>query len=73
MFLPSILADINDAPATFLTRSSAIAPRMSAVLVETALIIPELVLQVGRGPEEGLIQQLSPPAEPIPNFQGFGS
>ena len=56
MFLPSIVADIYDSPATFLNGSSAIAPGMSPALVVIGLVISKLVLQVSRGPEEGMIQ-----------------
>jgi len=58
MFLPTVVVDIYRRIAGSFHRRYTIPPGMSLALVEIALIVPQLILQVSSGPEKGLIQQL---------------
>jgi len=54
--LPSVVVQADDIVAIKVSGSSTIPARMAAMLVVVPLVIPELVFQVSRSPEEGLIQ-----------------
>ena len=60
MLLPSVSTDTNDFFVAWTHWRRAIPAGMASVLVVTSLIVLKLVLQVRCGPEQGLIQQLSP-------------
>ncbi len=56
MVLPAIFADISDVIGNWLYESLATPGRMAPMLVVVALVFRQFVLEVSRGPEEGLIQ-----------------
>ena len=56
MFVPSIVADINDIVFDSLNWTSILPSRTSPILVVIALITPELVFEVNRGPKERVIK-----------------
>ena len=56
MLLPAITVEVDDTSGLFINGSRAIPAGMTAMLVVVRLIISELVLQIGRGPKESLIQ-----------------
>ena len=62
MFLPSVVVQADNIVAIWQGRSDAIPARMTPMLIVVALVIPELVVQVSSGPEEGLIQEFTPDA-----------
>ena len=56
MLLPATVVEVQDVITASFRWSLTIPARMATTLIVIALIIPKLVLQISRAPEEGLIQ-----------------
>jgi hypothetical protein len=56
MLLPAITIEIDNVSGSWMHWSSTILAGMTPMLIVVDLILPELVLQVSRRPEEGVIQ-----------------